>query len=678
MNCPRLKSPLSIITIALSAALLSACGSDSTSTPESATPPPPPPPAAIEFPAQQASPARLVDSEVGEIFSTEAGLTLYYFLNDDAGSSSCNGVESDAPGSTTDTTSCAGVWPPLLATDGAQPSGSFSTVERADGTQQWAYRDFPLYTFSNDSAQGETNGEGINDVWFVSRPNPSKIEQVNTLPTYVGNGTIGSVSSTSEVLESFRADKDGFSLYIFDNDSLDASACYGSNGDGCITAWPPLIADNAAKPVAPLSVVTLENGVTQWAYRGKPLYFFASDTQAGDANGDGAGGVWHLASQAPAIQRDINDQSRLSANGRVSALLPNPDNNNALEAMPVDRDQFTVYTFDNDTAGVSNCSGDCAVSWPAFLAPDAEPAVGNYSKIDRGDGIMQWAYNDLPLYFFSGDTQKGELNGDGIGGVWHIVTPPAEPDVTPTSISALSNSLGQSLKLDGQATLLVTDNQGTSEVVSEDRTGFQLYTFDSDGAEQSNCSSDGCKQNWPAVLANDADTASAPFSIFERADGHNQWAFNGQPLYLFTGDTASGTSNGEGVGEVWWVSRPAPVRVFDSTDDGLMIVANDLVLPSQGKTAEQLNDLTLYTFDDDVVNSGESTCFGGCAVTWPPLYATSEDQAFGDYDIIERTESDSSQTLQWTYKGLPLYFFISDSVLGDTGGDYPTWKIARP
>ncbi|GAB5380038.1 MAG: hypothetical protein Alis3KO_15820 [Aliiglaciecola sp.] len=679
MKATSIKTPLSLLALALSTAILSGCGSDSESIPDPvAPPPPPPPPAATDFPVQQASPARFVDGDVGEVFTTETGLTLYYFLNDEAGSSNCNGVEGDAPGSTTDETSCAGVWPPLLAATGAQPTGSFSTVERDDGTLQWAYRDFPLYTFSNDSAQGDTNGEGINDVWFVSRPGPSKIADVNSVPSYVGNGTISSVTSTAEVLESVRLDKEGFSLYIFDNDGLDQSACYGLNGDGCITAWPPLIADNAAKPAAPLSVVELENGLMQWAYRGKPLYFFASDTQAGDFNGDGVGGVWHLASQLPAIQREVNAQSRLSATGRVYALLPNTDNNNELESQQVDKDQFTVYTFDNDTAGTSNCNGDCAVAWPPFLAPDAEPAVGNFSKIERTDGAMQWAYNDSPLYFFSGDNAKTDLNGDGVGGVWHIVEPPAAPVVSPTSISALSNSLGQTIKVDGEVLALITDNQGNSEAVTEDRTDFQLYTFDNDGVEQSNCTSTGCMQNWPALLANEADTATAPFSIFERADGHNQWAFNGQPLYFFTGDTSAGTTNGEGVGDVWFVARPAPVRVFNSTDDGLMIVANDLVLASQGKTAEQLNDLTLYTFDDDTANSGESTCFGGCAVTWPPLYATSADQAFGEYEIISRTESDSSQTLQWTYKGLPLYFFISDSELGDTGGDYPTWEIARP
>ena len=34
--------------------------------------------------------------------------------------------------------------------------------------------------------------------------------------------------------------------------------------------------------------------MSQWAYKGKPLYFFAGDAKAGDVNGDKQGGVWHV------------------------------------------------------------------------------------------------------------------------------------------------------------------------------------------------------------------------------------------------------------------------------------------------------------------------------------------------------------------------------------------------
>ena len=77
------------------------------------------------------------------------------------------------------------------------------------------------------------------------------------------------------------------------------------------------------------------------------------------------------------------------------------------------------------------------------------------------------------------------------------------------------------------------------------------------------------------------------------------------------------------------------------------------------------------------MDSGVSQCFDDCAVTWPPLYATAMAQAFGDFTIISRSEN-STTTLQWVYKGLPLYFYIGASQIGDTTGDYLSWTIARP
>jgi predicted lipoprotein with Yx(FWY)xxD motif len=34
---------------------------------------------------------------------------------------------------------------------------------------------------------------------------------------------------------------------------------------------------------------------------------------------------------------------------------------------------------------------------------------------------MQWTYDKKPLYFFADDKKKGDMAGDGLGGVWHVV-----------------------------------------------------------------------------------------------------------------------------------------------------------------------------------------------------------------------------------------------------------------
>lgn len=84
---------------------------------------------------------------------------------------------------------------------------------------------------------------------------------------------------------------------------------------------------------------------------------------------------------------------------------------------------ITLYVFDRDTTGVSNCNGSCATTWPAYT-PGAT-AQGTFptgiSVITRADGSKQFAWNGKPLYYYSGDTKAGDMNGDGIGGIWHIV-----------------------------------------------------------------------------------------------------------------------------------------------------------------------------------------------------------------------------------------------------------------
>jgi predicted lipoprotein with Yx(FWY)xxD motif len=82
---------------------------------------------------------------------------------------------------------------------------------------------------------------------------------------------------------------------------------------------------------------------------------------------------------------------------------------------------MTLYTFDKDTGGTSACDGDCAVKWPPFAAMADEKMPADWTQITRTDGTMQWAYDGKPVYFFKSDTKKGDMAGDGLGGVWHVI-----------------------------------------------------------------------------------------------------------------------------------------------------------------------------------------------------------------------------------------------------------------
>lgn len=86
-----------------------------------------------------------------------------------------------------------------------------------------------------------------------------------------------------------------------------------------------------------------------------------------------------------------------------------------------DANGMTLYTFDKDTSGTSNCYDDCATKWPPLMALADTPAEGKYTQVERKDGSKQWAYDGKPLYLWQNDKQPGDVTGDGVGGVWHVV-----------------------------------------------------------------------------------------------------------------------------------------------------------------------------------------------------------------------------------------------------------------
>jgi predicted lipoprotein with Yx(FWY)xxD motif len=84
----------------------------------------------------------------------------------------------------------------------------------------------------------------------------------------------------------------GMTLYTFDKDSAGKSACNGP----CATNWPPVLVSDTAKPTGNWSVVTRDDGLKQWAYKGKPVYAWSKDSKPGDTTGDGfMQGNWHIA-----------------------------------------------------------------------------------------------------------------------------------------------------------------------------------------------------------------------------------------------------------------------------------------------------------------------------------------------------------------------------------------------
>ena len=89
------------------------------------------------------------------------------------------------------------------------------------------------------------------------------------------------------------AGTNGMTLYTFDRDAAGSgkSACNGP----CATNWPPLMAAEADQGGGDYSIVTRDDGRKQWAFKGKPLYFWIKDAKPGDKTGDGVNNVWKIA-----------------------------------------------------------------------------------------------------------------------------------------------------------------------------------------------------------------------------------------------------------------------------------------------------------------------------------------------------------------------------------------------
>ncbi len=95
----------------------------------------------------------------------------------------------------------------------------------------------------------------------------------------------------------------------------------------------------------------------------------------------------------------------------------------------------------------------------------------------------------------------------------------------------------------------------------------------------------------------------------------------------------------------------------------------------QGAGARGCQEHDPYTFDKDM--GGKSMCNGPCAANWPALTAASGSAASGDWTTVTRDDG----TMQWAYKGKPLYTFAKDTKPGDTTGDgflNGAWHIAKP
>jgi predicted lipoprotein with Yx(FWY)xxD motif len=108
----------------------------------------------------------------------------------------------------------------------------------------------------------------------------------------------------------------------------------------------------------------------------------------------------------------------------------------------------TLYWYSRDVkgGGSSACTGQCLSAWPAFTGmPAAVSGIklnGVLGTITRPGGIVQATYNGYPLYTYAGDSGPGATEGNGVGGVWHVITGHVLTSSAPSGTGGSSSSGG--------------------------------------------------------------------------------------------------------------------------------------------------------------------------------------------------------------------------------------------
>ena len=215
---------------------------------------------------------------LGDVLTDGDGRTLYLFTQD-----------SKDPSVSTCVAECAAQWPPLTtATNEVDVSGVDSaivgTITRPDGGTQVTVGGWPVYYFAQDTAPGQANGQGVNEVWFALTTEGKKA------------GTVALVAKDLPGFGPALTDQQGRTLYLFTKDSKDPakSTCDGQ----CAVNWPPLVAAGDVQltgvDAALVGRVTRTDGTEQVTVGGWPVYTFAKDTEPGQTTGHGVDGNWFV------------------------------------------------------------------------------------------------------------------------------------------------------------------------------------------------------------------------------------------------------------------------------------------------------------------------------------------------------------------------------------------------
>lgn len=154
----------------------------------------------------------------------------------------------------------------------------------------------------------------------------------------------------------------------------------------------------------------------------------------------------------------------------------------------------------------------------------------------------------------------------------------SSPAAAPTTAAAATSAgAGAGASTGSNASgdaLMVADDASLGQIVTNGQ-GMTVYRYDMDTANSGKSSCTGsCASAWPPVTVSGSGTptvAGVSQSLvgeITRDDGTKQLTLAGWPLYTYAGDSAAGSTSGQGVGGVWWAVTPAGAKAAAGSGGG--------------------------------------------------------------------------------------------------------------
>jgi predicted lipoprotein with Yx(FWY)xxD motif len=314
---------------------------------------------------------------------------------------------------------CAELWPPVIAPEGAQEIGKWSVVKRKDGRNQWAYDGFALYTSALDHQEGDVNGGTKRKTHGDSPADREPVAPPPLLPPQfrIAEQTTGRLLVTSQ----------GASVYALADERPDKILC----DTECSRAWTPVLAPALSRPQGAFTVFERLPGIKQWAFHGEPLYTRVGEERQHSLEGADAPG-WHnvYTQKAPPPPADFTVQESpgglVLADSRGRTVYIYHCGDDALDQLACDYpDASQVYRF-------AVCGGGdparCLQAFPYVLATPGvkstsrlwsvltiDPRTGHTAAPGQADALHVWAFRQRPVFTCALDAKPGDLRADGWG-----------------------------------------------------------------------------------------------------------------------------------------------------------------------------------------------------------------------------------------------------------------------